>query len=298
MSSMILPSATRLVVAFASPDGEDGSNWELLLSAVLAAFTGFWTLYTWRAEKKKERNALTEEKEKERNALTREKDRDLAAQREREEAEERRRTALYTMPFMMAAEALQSRLYNILHLKGLAALRETYPEGEHADEMLYLVAQYFGWERCMLRYTHYSRVKVFTTATVGIRALFATDTHGAHLRFFHNDQIAMGRLALDRYTGEYGVEFDAVGKQEFLEGLKQDKTLHAAAKQAVDSLQKAKTVEEIEEPTVVRMATLQVQMCGLLEQLEKEQGIVVFLNGQRKRASIPESKNDESMIDG
>ena len=72
--------------------------------------------------------------------------------------EQKRISALYTNPFMLACQELQSRLYNILKKGGLGALNaQDRGNHSHADETIYLVAQYFGWERYMFRYSPYAR---------------------------------------------------------------------------------------------------------------------------------------------
>ena len=44
--------------------------------------------------------------------------------------------ALYVNPFLSACEDLQSRIYNILEMKGLQSLRKRYPDHGYADETL------------------------------------------------------------------------------------------------------------------------------------------------------------------
>jgi hypothetical protein len=51
-------------------------------------------------------------------------------------------------PFLRACEDLQSRLYSILERDGLTPLRERDPEEpRYAEEILYPISRYFGWER-------------------------------------------------------------------------------------------------------------------------------------------------------
>ncbi|MEM7154585.1 MAG: hypothetical protein AAF799_17185 [Myxococcota bacterium] len=278
MSSTLLYSAAMPTVLLAA--GEAAINWGLLVSTGIAAITGLWTVYTWRAEKEKERNAL----EQREAASLRARERQLAIQQEHEEAEERRRAALYTLPFMLAAEALQSRLYNIVAQEGLVALREAYPDGAYADEVLHLMAQYFGWEHCMVRYTKYAYDDAFMSSTRHIGELFATVRFGAGMRVYRNDQIGIGRIALDRYTGEYGVEFDAIGERDFLRKLHEDEALNGVTGRAVQSLRDAEHRSEIEQGTRDRMAALQAELCVLLEGLEDKQGVRVFWGDERKRA--------------
>jgi hypothetical protein len=52
---------------------------------------------------------------------------------------------------MSACEDLQSRIYNILERRGLRKLRERYPDGAYAKEILYLIVRYFGWAAALSR---------------------------------------------------------------------------------------------------------------------------------------------------
>ena len=68
---------------------------------------------------------------------------DVAQDREQERLKERARlAALYVNPFLSACEDLQSRIYHILALGGLRALRQRYPDGAYAAETLYLIVRY------------------------------------------------------------------------------------------------------------------------------------------------------------
>lgn len=62
----------------------------LLLTLLTAVGAGSWAVWTWRAQRRKDR-----------------------------EEELKRLASLYVMPFLLACEDLQSRLYNILCLGGL-----------------------------------------------------------------------------------------------------------------------------------------------------------------------------------
>lgn len=258
-------------------------DWELLLSVTITAVTGLWTLYTWRNEKHREREARQDREAKELAA----REREIEAREARERNEERRRAALYTMPFMLAAESLESRLYNLLELDGLGALRDAYPDGQHADETLYLVAQFLGWARCMTRYTRYAYEETFSDDILEIQDLLATQRHGAGLRIYRNDQVDLGRLALDRYQGGYGAEFDSVGEAAFTERLAKAGSLHSMTRRALAGLREAKDMAELDEPTRARMAKLQGALCDLLERLEAAHGVRVFRTGKRRRAEVP-----------
>ena len=95
------------------------------------------------------------------------------------DAERKQLFALYVYPFLRACEDLQSRLYNILERDGLTPLREREPDKKaFAQENLYLIAQYFGWERCLFRYGPYTQDTEVLRLTEAIRATFSTDRVG------------------------------------------------------------------------------------------------------------------------
>jgi hypothetical protein len=56
-----------------------------------------------------------------------------------------RLAALYVNPFMSACEDLQSRIYNILELRGLHKMRGAIQTELMPREILYLIVRYFGW---------------------------------------------------------------------------------------------------------------------------------------------------------
>jgi len=100
----------------------------LTIPLVLGIGTLVWAVWQWVKEQERERD-------KERDQLA----------------------ALYVNPFMSACEDLQSRLYNLLEKNALPVLRERYPDLGYAEEFLYLIMQYFGWEECVSRYGPYTR---------------------------------------------------------------------------------------------------------------------------------------------
>ena len=133
-----------------------------LLALITAAAAAGWAILTWRAQKNRDR-----------------------------EQERKRLAALYVYPFLMVCEELQSRLYNILKGHGLEAMAKR-PGGGHAEETLYMVAQYFGWEQCLLRYTPYTQDGDVIRLIGEIRSAFAKDKvspKGTAFWFFRPEQI-------------------------------------------------------------------------------------------------------------
>src|SRR5919106_7043239 len=143
--------------------------------------------------------------------------------REQERQKERTRlAALYVNPFLSACEDLQSRIYNILELGGLRALRQRYPDGAYAAETLYLIVRYFGWETVVLRYGPYTQDPVVTRLAEAVRRVFATSDAALPVgpfNFFHPEQKALGKMVMQRMGGQYGVEFDTISYYEFKEPL-------------------------------------------------------------------------------
>src|SRR5215207_3552430 len=132
----------------------------LAVTVVVALGTAFWALYTWTQQRKRDREQTRDLREKE------------------IEQERKRRAALYVYPFLLACEDLQSRLYNIIENVGLEPLNKHYPDGRYAEEILYMVAQYFAWQQCIYRYTSYAQDGKVIELTEAIRGDFATDKFG------------------------------------------------------------------------------------------------------------------------
>ena len=89
-------------------------------------------------------------------------------------AERERISALYVNPFLSACEDLQSRIFNILELERLHALRERYPEHGYAEETLYLIVRYFGWTASIFCYGPYTRDPEVIRLTEAVQTNFAT----------------------------------------------------------------------------------------------------------------------------
>src|SRR5215212_2324717 len=114
-----------------------------LVTILIAAETAWWTVKTWRDDRKEQRKE-----------------------------EQRKLAALYINPFLIACEGLQSRLYNILEKGGLVPLKEGYPGGDYAKEILYFIVQFFGWQQIIFRY-YYDREIIRLLEE--LRDVFATD---------------------------------------------------------------------------------------------------------------------------
>src|SRR5919108_1637088 len=207
--------------------------------------------------------------------------------REQERQKERTRlAALYANPFLSACEDLQSRIYNILELGGLRALRRRYPDGAYAAETLYLIVRYFGWETVVHRYGPYTQDPVVTRLAEAVRRAFATSDTGLPVgpfNFFHPEQKALGKIVMRRMAGQYGVEFDTISYYEFKEGLASPPLSDSeAVQQSLEALRSAKSVGTLQGRA--RLAQAQHHLVDLLGYLEGKEGYRLF-PGERKKCA-------------
>ena len=86
-------------------------------------------------------------------------------------------------------------------------LKAHYADAEYAEETLYLVLQYFGWERHVFRYGPFSLDPDVIRLTARIRDTFATSKRfplGAFC-FFRTEQRALGESVIEQVATEAGV---------------------------------------------------------------------------------------------
>lgn len=190
-------------------------------------------------------------------------------QREEDRQQERQRVnSLYVNPMLFATEDLQSRLFNLLDRGGLLPLRNRDPEGRYAIETVYLLARYFAWEQLILRFTHFAAQPAVVNRTQTIRSILASDSDGIDSWcLFRPTQTALGQAVTVWRQGEVGFA-DTIPYQDFERlvsaGLARDLGLEAA----VQSLQRATTIEDLPVRSRRRLAELQSQLVSLLEELE------------------------------
>jgi len=207
-------------------------------------------------------------------------------QREADRRKERNKlAALYVNPFLLACEELQSRLYNILELGGLKVLRDRYPGDGHAEETLYLIAQYFGWERCVYRYGPYTWDRKVIELTEAIRAAFATSRLGVGaFCFFRPEQRALGQIVMKRRDSEFGPEFETTSLYEFKEQLGSPPfDGMSSVGQTLAALRDASSVAALEGRH--RLAEVQNHLVDLLSYMEGQEGFTLF-PGQRQKAQL------------
>jgi hypothetical protein len=208
-------------------------------------------------------------------------------EQERERLMERARlAALYVNPFLSACEDLQSRIYHILELEGLRTLRKRYPDGSYAEEVLYLIARYFGWAVVLSRYSPYAQDPVVTRLGEAVRDAFAT-TDAAFpvgpFNFFHPEQKALGKMVMSRMEGQHGIEFDTISSYEFKERLATPALSGSqSVQQSLEALRNAENADHLR--GWKRLEKAQQHLIDLLQYLEEKEGYSLFA-GERKKCS-------------
>jgi hypothetical protein len=230
-----------------------------------AVATGIWAVVTWLAQRLEARRAHL-----------------------------RRQATLRIHSFLFAAEDLQSRLYGILEHRDLE-----HPAA-FAEETVYLIAQYFGWERSILRRGAYARDRKTGRLVRAIRDAFATETLDPRMRFSRPEQGAIAELMLKRVQGHLGTEFETitfvefvaatqpvVGRRPFSNGSRQAALAQVVSlREAVDTLNAAISADAV--PGAQRLARIQTRLVALLTHLERKERISLF---DGVRCIAPEEKH-------
>jgi hypothetical protein len=193
-------------------------------------------------------------------------------------------SALYVNPFLSACEDLESRIYNLLELNGLDSLRKRYPDHGYADETLYLIVRYFGWVASVWRYGPYTQDSEVIRLTEAIRNDFATTEYPVGpFAFFRPEQKALGKLVMQRFEGQYGIEMDTIPLYEFKKQLKAPPLSESESiKQSLKALKEAKSSRTLKGRQ--RLIEAQIHLVDLLSYLESKMGISLF-PGERKKCS-------------
>lgn len=192
--------------------------------------------------------------------------------------------ALYVSPFLSACEELQSRIYKLLKLGGLGALRARYPDGAYAEETLYLIVRFFGWSAAVNRYGPYTQdAEVIRLVTLCRRA-FSTSSLNRPVgpfNFFIPEQKALGKIVMHSLEGEFGRELDTISFYDFKELLTSPPLSDSeSVKQTLTALREAEDVNDIQGRE--RLADAQKYLVDLLTYLEAREGYSLF-GGERKK---------------
>ncbi len=210
--------------------------------------------------------------------------------------------ALYVNPFLSSCEDLQSRIYNILVLDGLKTLRSRYPEGQYAEETLYLIVRFFGWLSVVLRYGPYTQDPFIIHHSERVRNAFATTKYPVGpFAFFRPEQKELGKVVMDRFKGQYGVELDSIPWHEFMERLENTPLIYShSVQQSIEALRNAKSVNSL--PGRDRLCEIQSHLVDLLHYIERKEGFSLFPGRRRKcRISCPvvqKGKKEKERISG
>jgi hypothetical protein len=213
---------------------------KLLLTLLTAVSAAIWAIWKWSAERKADRRA-----------------------------EQNRLTALYVNPFLFACHDLQSRLYNILCRGGLGALRI---RGKHAEELLYLVAQYFAFEPFVLRYTPYGTDPRLLKLIEQIRNDFASAATAEDIDpwcIFRLRQRALGRAVLVSRQADGEGDLDVIPLIDFEKRI-QDQAESLQVKEALSNLEGVESIVELAPRTRRRLAEVQSHLVEILDYLEDE----------------------------
>ena len=211
-----------------------------------------------------------------------------AADRERERNKERARiSALYVNPFLSACEDLQSRIYSILELGGLPALRKRYPDGSYAEETLYLIVRYFGWAVAVERHGPYTDDPVVMQLGSAVRHAFSRSTSTQQVgpfNFFQPEQKALGKLVMTTKEGQHGVEPETISYYEFKRCLVSPPLCESdSLTETLEALRNADEVDNL--PGRYRLAEVQRHLVDLLSYIEGKVGYRLF-DGERKKCQM------------
>jgi len=204
--------------------------------------------------------------------------------------EQSRILALYVNPFLSACEDLQSRIYNILELDGIRILRKRYPDHMYAEETLYLIVRYFGWVASILRYGPYTQDPEVIRITERIRDDFATAEYPVGpFAFLRPEQKALGKMVMERFEGQYGIEMDTIPFYDFKQQLESPPLSESASiQQSLKALKAAKSSKSLKGRE--RLTRAQINLVDLLSYLEGEVGIHLF-PGERGKCSPSKEQN-------
>ncbi len=201
----------------------------------------------------------------------------------------RKLAAAIVNPFMLACEELQSRFYNLVAMTGFEVLRKRYPEdNRHAEETLYLVAQYFAWARCFYRYGPYADDARVIELTEAVRFAFADSSRDVGVMCFYRlEQQNLAHMVLQTREGEAGLDFDVISFAAFRERLADPGYFDSPAiQQTLSALRAAEQPSDLSEPVLERMETIQEKLVALLEHLDRAEKLSFFAHGTHDRRRL------------
>ncbi|WP_013322641.1 HMA2 domain-containing protein [Gloeothece verrucosa] len=240
----------------------------IILSILSAAATAVWTVWTWSEEQEKQR-------EQKRDQIS----------------------ALYVNPFLLAAEELQRRLYDIVNGQELKINEQKYLDQQEASyfealELLYVIFKFFGWQWYIYRYGPYTRDKKAIALGRKISETFANRTNFTDeaFRFSFAEQRSLGQMFVKPFISIDNIypELEAIPLYEFetqiTEAKNQNTPLYQNIAITLQAIQKAKSLNELEGRE--RLKQIQDYLVDLLIYLEGQEGFSVTLQPRPRAISI------------
>jgi hypothetical protein len=248
----------------------------ILVSILSAVATAVWTVWTWG-----EQQNIDREQKRERLA------------------------ASYINPFLLATEALQYRIHDLLHEE--SALRKSNlvrADNGFASpltlETLYRFALYFGWENYLFRYSPYNNDprSIELSRKVVASLIDIENFPDLAFQFTLGEQLSLGQLVVKpvhSFDGEFLSSVQAIDLYRFEEKLRASKEHHSplfqspGVRSAIEALEKFSAGDALDGRE--RLEAILVALVELLEYLEKEEGFSVAV---QNRLSLPISRLQHS----
>ena len=171
-------------------------------------------------------------------------------------------------------------------------MRERYPDGAYAEEILYLIVRYFGWAAALSRYSPYSQDPVVIRLAEAVRDAFATTGAGfpvGPFNFFHPEQKALGKMVMSRMQGQHGIELDTISSYKFRERLALPALSNSqSVQQSLEALRNTQDAGNL--PGRNRLEKAQHRLVDLLHYLEDREGYRLFAGERRKCSRLRESR--------
>ncbi|WP_332865997.1 HMA2 domain-containing protein [Pannus brasiliensis] len=246
----------------------------LIISILSAAATAAWTVWTWGEQQNIERQEKRE-----------------------------RLAASYVNPFLLAAESLQYRLYNLLYQEDMFR-RSNLVQNTSGFvspltlETLYRFALYFGCENYLIRYSPYThdRPSIEISRQVALNFVDIENFPDSYFSFSLSEQLSLGQLVV-KPIGSRDGEFPSV---EAIDIYRFEDELRAArdndsplwrspgVRAAIEALEAFSRGEPLK--GCQRLEAILLQLVQLLQYLEKKEGFSVALQEERFSERLSRSR--------
>ena len=211
--------------------------------------------------------------------------------------ERKRRSTLYINPFLLACEELQSRFWNMLSDGDeQRSWHQDTGDTSQAEETLYLIAQYFGWERHIFRYGPYAQDGEVFQRTEAIRAAFATNRAGipegrrrgrVPFCFYRYQQKALAQIILHINQGPAGWQAETIPYVAFMKRRDQLADLLPPVQTTLEALRSGDFPVDLDPLVRGRLAEVQNHLVELLDYLERKEQFTLFAGQRQKRQRHP-----------